>query len=258
MLPLLAAALPAIGSAIGGYLQGEASEKNAERNIQMQREFAQQGIRWKVEDAKAAGVHPLFALGASTHSFAPVSVGQNGMASALTSMGQGVGRAINATQTGSERVSSYSEAASKLQLDNMALQNQLLASRVALLNQGGGNPPLPEAGGLPSIPQDTKQDPRPPLQMGGTQISTDPGTSNMQKFEDRYGDEGPVPWTLQIGVAYQDLVRNYGSPATWPIQVMREAYSRLSSEAREEAGNFHNFVSKLQRSPHTARGGGGW
>lgn len=29
----------------------------------IQREFAQQGIRWKVEDAKAAGLHPLYALG---------------------------------------------------------------------------------------------------------------------------------------------------------------------------------------------------
>lgn len=255
-----------VGSGIDFYNASEnreAQERQAELNRQMQKEFAQQGIRWKVEDAKAAGVHPLFALGASSHSYSPVSVGSTqmpSMASALGSMGQSVDRAINATSTGSERVSAYSEQAAKLQLDNMALQNQLLASRLARVNQAGGNPPLPEAGGLPPIPQDTKQDARPPLQMGGDQISTDPGTSNMQKFEDRYGDEGPVPWTLQIGVAYHDLVRNYGSPATWPTQIMHQAWSRLSTEAREEYGNFQRFTNRLRslRPSVGSMGGGGW
>lgn len=258
MLPLLAAALPAIGSAVGSYFSGQAAEKNAERNIAMQREFAQQGIRWKVADAKAAGVHPLFALGANTHSFAPVSVGSSSMGPALAQMGQDVGRAINATSTGTERVSQYSEAAARLQLDNMALQNQLLASRLANINQAGSNPPLPESGGLPPIPQDPKQDPRPPIQMGGSQISTDSGTTNMQKIEDRYGDESLVSHVLSLGVAYHDLVRNYGSPATWPTQIMHQAWSRLSQEARDEFGNFQRFVSRLKRNSSPAQGGGGW
>lgn len=40
---------------------------NAQNNA-TQREFAQNGIQWKVEDAKKAGIHPLYALGASTAS----------------------------------------------------------------------------------------------------------------------------------------------------------------------------------------------
>lgn len=39
--------------------------------IALQREFAQQGIRWRVEDAKAAGIHPLAAVGASGASYSP-------------------------------------------------------------------------------------------------------------------------------------------------------------------------------------------
>lgn len=40
-------------------------------NEAMQREFAQMGIRWRVEDAKAAGLHPLFALSGGGAAFAP-------------------------------------------------------------------------------------------------------------------------------------------------------------------------------------------
>ena len=40
-------------------------------NYEQQKEFAQHGIRWKVEDAKAAGLHPLHALGGSTASYSP-------------------------------------------------------------------------------------------------------------------------------------------------------------------------------------------
>jgi hypothetical protein len=47
---------------------------NAE-NIEMQKDFAQHGISWRVKDAKEAGLHPLAALGAQTTSFSPSSVG---------------------------------------------------------------------------------------------------------------------------------------------------------------------------------------
>lgn len=249
-------------SLIGGLINSNAAEENAQRNIAMQREFAQNGIRWKVEDAKAAGVHPLAALGANTTSFAPISVGSSSLGSSIAAMGQDVGRAINATSTASERVSATATAAQTLQLENMSLQNQLLRSRIATMNQAGGTPPLPEYGGLPAIPQDTKQDPRPPIQIGGEQVSTDPGTTNMQKIEDRYGDESPVSHALSLGVAYHDLVRNYGEPATWPKQIMHQLWNRLSNEARDEYGNFQRFAARLHAlrpsMERVGNSGGGW
>lgn len=64
---------PAIG-AIGGALIGALGQKSSnDENIEQQREFAQHGIRWKVEDAKAAGLHPLYALGGSGAAFQPSS-----------------------------------------------------------------------------------------------------------------------------------------------------------------------------------------
>jgi len=41
------------------------------QNIQLQKDFAQHGIRWRVEDAKAAGIHPLAAVGAAGASYSP-------------------------------------------------------------------------------------------------------------------------------------------------------------------------------------------
>lgn len=53
---------------------------NMEYNAALQREFAQHGIQWKVADAQAAGVHPLYALGGGTPSFSPgASVSEGGV-----------------------------------------------------------------------------------------------------------------------------------------------------------------------------------
>lgn len=137
-------------SLIGGMLNRDASEKNAaaniawqreqqDKNIAMQREFAQQGVRWKVDDARSAGVHPLFALGASTHSFAPQSVGSypeanHSMGDALASAGQNVGRAVQAGMTKEER--DTSKVADALQLERAGLQNELLRTQILSLKGG--------------------------------------------------------------------------------------------------------------------------
>lgn len=65
---VVGAVLPSIA---GGLLGKKSQEDANERNYQMQKEFAQNSIRWKVADARAAGVHPLFALGASTNAASP-------------------------------------------------------------------------------------------------------------------------------------------------------------------------------------------
>lgn len=94
--------LDVIGN-IAGALIGKDSARNAAGlNRDMQREFAQKGIRWKVEDAKAAGLHPLAALGASTSSFAPVFQGDS-LGQAIAQSGQDISRAQQATRTAQER-----------------------------------------------------------------------------------------------------------------------------------------------------------
>lgn len=65
-------AIIAAGAALYNAYKGEESQQDANlANYNAQKEFAQQGIGWKVQDAKAAGLHPLYALGGSGATFSP-------------------------------------------------------------------------------------------------------------------------------------------------------------------------------------------
>lgn len=130
----------AIGGAIGGALgligagQSQASaERLNQLNYEHQKEFAQNGIRWKVADAKAAGLHPLAALGASTASYSPSAViGDSPDYSFLKDMGQGIDRAMDAKATQRERADreEKSNALFKEELKGKQLQNQETETRI--------------------------------------------------------------------------------------------------------------------------------
>lgn len=128
-----------LGNMMGADSAGRATDDTnkinremAERNIAQQKEFAQMGIRWKVEDAKAAGIHPLYALGANTHSFSPVALGHetdNSQANMYQNMGQDMSRAIQATRTSQERELAQLQIQSlKADVEGKALDNQIRAS----------------------------------------------------------------------------------------------------------------------------------
>ena len=130
----------AIGGAIGGALgligAGQ-SQANAERlnqlNYEHQKEFAQNGIRWRVADAKAAGLHPLAALGALGASYSPSAViGDSPDFSFLKDMGQGIDRAMDAKATRQERVEreEKSNALFNEELKGKQLQNQETETRI--------------------------------------------------------------------------------------------------------------------------------
>lgn len=117
----------------GGLIQSGQNSRNIAKQIAYQKEFAQNGIRWRVADAKAAGIHPLAALGAQTTGFTPVSIGDNGIANAFSAMGQGIDRAITAKQTEAERVAEqkYVDATRTVDLQMKAKQIELLDAEIA-------------------------------------------------------------------------------------------------------------------------------
>lgn len=150
-------AIPAAAKAIEGIMGADEQRRATNRNIDMQREFAQQGIQWKVADAKAAGVHPLYALGAQTHSFSPIQVGSP-LGQAIGEMGQDIGRAFNATASNAERERQALDLAKvteerlqmererhRSQMANDEVQRQYWASRITTANQAG-NPPAQSFG----------------------------------------------------------------------------------------------------------------
>lgn len=129
-----------VGSAVGGIVDGvlgmksdkdksqaqqQAAQQAAQLNYEQQKEFAQHGIRWRVEDAKEAGLHPLAALGAQSPSYTPTfqsdAFYQEPTSSVLSrglhSMGQNISRA----------------KAAKIQEEDRALENAWKAAQIKRL-----------------------------------------------------------------------------------------------------------------------------
>lgn len=128
---IVGAGISAIGSLLGGRKNQKAQAEANRENYEAQKEFAQHGIRWKVEDAKAAGLHPLFALGGAGASFAPSAqpVMNNGYAEA----GQNLSRA--ATAFGDKQLQSAQIEALKAGAAKDLALAQAAASEAARFNQ---------------------------------------------------------------------------------------------------------------------------
>lgn len=151
--------------------QFRVQQEGAALDRQLQEEFARNGVQWRVQDARAAGLHPLAALGAQLHSPSPVSisgnvpsapnissnpispfVGNSSIAQAMSSVGQDLSRAMTAVATERERAQGIQTASSALSLENQALQNKLLASQIAKTSGAAVGPPMPSSSSSNRIP----------------------------------------------------------------------------------------------------------
>lgn len=197
--------LPAAASVIGGLLSNKSKEKaqqqQSEQEYARQKEFAQMGIQWKTQDAEKAGIHPLYAMGAQTSSYAPQSVGGGQDFSFLSDAGQNIGRAIDSTRDNPAK--ELAMASSKIQLEGLQLDNELkraqLASAIALTRQSS-NPGLPSLLTEPDVtgmlgqgdaPQlDRHQPPQltSSIREHGKRLPINPNWSDAQTIQDRYGD----------------------------------------------------------------------
>lgn len=210
-------------SLLGGILSGNQSEKNAEmqarerqQDRELQKEFAQNSIRWKSADALAAGISPYYALGAPTASYSPVSIGDgpiSGIGKGLSDASQDLGRAAGAAMSQEERDDVAKKSAS-LNLEKAGLENELLKTQIAKMRGqiGPAMPTLKKAGepggnlidgqpatqtttvaGAPVKSDDIKQnaDTIPKhnrMRIGGLRLYTNPHMSDAEDIETRYGD----------------------------------------------------------------------
>lgn len=109
-------------------------ERKADREFQ--REMAKHGVRWRVEDAKSAGIHPLDALGMHPVSGQTSYVGDSN----FSAIGQDVSRAAQAGSTEMER---QQIKMNEINITRGELENQLLASQVARSKAPHVPPPKP-------------------------------------------------------------------------------------------------------------------
>lgn len=201
-------------SILGGNSQKKANEQNlqlAREQIAYQKELHQNQIQWRVNDAKAAGLHPLAALGVSSMSYSPVSgsaVGADysGVGQSLQQMGQDIDRARMAGLDREERKKALALqdtqtalALKNQELNNQILEQELLSRRVKLFQQL--TPGMASLYGLDrkryAIPgQDDAVMPR----VEGTVATGDPRFQFMQQPNGSYSLEPGNDWAQ----AYED------------------------------------------------------
>lgn len=172
------------------------AQDNFNRQIQLQKDFAQQGIQWRVADAKAAGIHPLYALSGGGAAYSPQAVSVGGgsesgpdMGRDLANMGAGIGRAVAATSSKEDRSDAAYQSTMRVmgmeraRLENTLLETQILAAQSALNRaQVGPGMPTGRSGAFDIKPAEiTSNSPeRPgaeagPQQPGNRYVSVSPG-----------------------------------------------------------------------------------
>lgn len=171
---------------LGGVISDRATNRQNAQNVAYQKEFAQKGVQWKVEDAKNAGLHPLYALGANTTSFSPIPV-----------TGSATGDAI--ARGASNIAKSMSQAKmNKLQTDLVEAQIQESRSRsIAALAQAKATNAEADFVTKQAIESAHRRDTQ--LVAGGIPISKDSNWSDTQDMEDRYGDVAGAIYGLAVG-----------------------------------------------------------
>lgn len=96
---------------------------------------------WMVDGANRAGIHPALMFGGSNFmSPSPIAINSSPGMNHFSGIGQDLSRAYLASRSSREREeelqkqTAYAEEANRLNLDNMRLQNDLLASQISSLN----------------------------------------------------------------------------------------------------------------------------
>lgn len=203
---MVAETIGAIGSVLGGLgsiagglgLGGSNSAKKiAREQMAMQREFAQEGIQWRVADAKAAGIHPLYALGAQLPSYQPSTYVGDEASSPVSSLAQGgqdIAHGLERMLSGRQKLQTRLDV---LSVERAELENNLLASRLARLNQQA-TPPFPDLSeGESAIPIGAVSD---PSRYANRAVSVSPLPVNAMG---PYGDVEPKK-PEQLGTLPQD------------------------------------------------------
>lgn len=190
---LIGAGASLLGGLMGKSAQQDANrinQENAMRQEALQREFAQSGIQWKVEDAKKAGIHPLYALGANTVSYSPNVVGavpETGLANAVASSSQDISRAVESTRTADASTAAFTKTAQSLALQKSGLENELLATQISKMRSQMGP-------AMPSLTDKNMIDGQPATRnltlTEGFPISTPRSESQQDDVSKEYGDEG--------------------------------------------------------------------
>lgn len=142
MATMGAGAVAGGASIAGGLISAEANKDIANMGYQQQRDAMLHGIQYRVEDAKRAGIHPLYALGAPGFNINPIAI-QDTLGPSIINAGQSLGNAITRLETQDDR--------RKKVLDTALVMSQLSESdarRQMYLSEAQKNAQASGVGGL--------------------------------------------------------------------------------------------------------------
>lgn len=212
---------------VGADLLGIKSDSDANKdNIRFQREFARRGIRYKVNDAKKAGIHPLYALGASTNMPSYNIRGQGDM---IRNAGQSMSRMFdkNAKQL---------EALQKKSIEADITLKMARASEVAKRTQKLNSQQDMDLVALDNpVPNKKLHSQRKPIEtiIGTLLPSKNPGYIDADKIPERYGDEAKD--VLGLIALWNDYWRDSGA-------------NMASTSVGKAIYNFKEWLSKDRRN----------
>lgn len=170
IIPALIGAAASIG---GGLLSGIMGSSAAKKQQKAQVQFAKNAIQWKTQDALKAGIHPLYALGAQTTSYQPVSVGgTSDLGSGIADAGKQIAQGMSASDAPGGRPNALALELAKVQIEGAKIDNaikgQELASKIATVNPAGAAIPALQRWGMDGQGNSTAV----PLNQRGIQEST--------------------------------------------------------------------------------------
>lgn len=230
MIPeLIGAAGSILGSIGGSILTGRSNAEATRQNIRIQKELAKNGLSWRVEDAKRAGINPLAALGASLPTGNPVAVGTDYGDLGLGQAGQNISRAMTSKMTKEQReIHELNKEMLQTQIEGQKLENRAKASQLS--------PPLPSA----EYTSPTSMFNDPTVNIVPTQInaSEQAGVESGAKplFQKVIDKEGRATFTLQKD--FGDIMES--DTSSW----MKYMYSQLKDFARSGAMAFSESARK--------------
>lgn len=117
------AVIGAAAGLIGKGIDAFTSKMGADDAWKNQKKVLKNQVQWRVADSVAAGLHPLAALG-----MAPANVGGQWMGTDFGSMGQDIGRAVEAAASPMDKASSQM---TRLAVERGTLENELLRTQIA-------------------------------------------------------------------------------------------------------------------------------
>jgi len=190
---------------VGGILGDKATSSANAANASLQREMAQNGIRWRVEDAKAAGISPIAALGAQTSSPTIGVMANTSTANALQNAGQALKE---------KKLNDLNAQLLESQIANNNAQSKMYLAEAQEANSRASvalNPANPPAAASIFTP------------LGDFKTSN---TTKQQDVEDEYG--GIVGEVYGVGRAINDWYQN-----AKPSLYGRNPYLRNPSKIKE-------------------------